>query len=279
MVEQQSKLEQSPGNMKSGDRENTRKPRKHRDEIKFRKYVFTWFGATEQKIKEFIAYCEKRNYKYMLGDEICPTTGKQHWQGYVEGKNSWAKSTLDRLIDGGWCESAKGSVKDNWKYTGKDGKVLTNFTEEEIKANDTEEIVIDTLKHRIETNRFKINWSKQIETDDDYREAAEYIKYMSMVEKYTILNRSRTEMIKQITKSYKAMKGKLKGIIIFGECDIEIISELENGIILDSNGNVLTWDNYKVPVRHIFRMAKTEEVVVKIPKVKDIINYTETKRT
>lgn len=269
MVEHENKHEQSPGNMKSGDRQHTRKPRKHRDEIKFRKYVFTWFGATEQKIKEFIAYCEKKNYKYMLGDEICPTTGKQHWQGYVEGKNPWCKSTLDRLIDGGWCESAKGSVNDNWKYTSKDGKVLTNFTEEETKGNNTEETIIEALEERINLNPFYKDWHKQIENDHDYHQAVEYTKYMSMVEKYTILCGSKTEITKKLTKSYKAMKGKLKGIIVLGKCDSETLSKIENGIIDDSNGNTLIWDNWKIPYRNISRIEGKK--VAKIPKVKEII--------
>ena len=159
--------------------------------------------------------------------------------------------------------SAKGSVKDNWKYTSKDGKVLTNFTEEETKGNNKEEIIIETLKYRIETNKFYKDWLKQIENDDDYHEAVEYVKYMRIVEKYTILSGSRTEIIKQLTKTYKAKKGEIKGIIILGENDTETIVKLQNGIIHDSNGNLLMWDNFDVPVRHIFKIE-----IVKIPKIK-----------
>ena len=250
MAERQNTLEQNPGNMEIGFCKKEKKPRKTRKEIKFRSYVFTWFNATEQEIKKFQDYCEEHNYKYIMGDEICPTTGRQHWQGYVEGKNPWCKSTLDRLINGSWCESASGSSKSNWKYTTKDGKYLTNFDPERLKGSGREEI-LEYLESQIKRNKYFLDKNlNNARNNGEQMDAMEYAKYMNMKEKWTILSGNKTDMLKQLTKIYRAMDGNLKGILILGSCDDILLNNLYMGIVHDINGKLIIWGN-RIEIRNI----------------------------
>lgn len=236
--------------MENGVCTRVKKPRKTRKEIKFRNYVFTWFNATEQEIKKFEDYCNEKNYKYVMGDEICPKTGKQHWQGYVSSKIPWAKATLDKLIGGSWCESAGGSLYDNWKYTRKDGKILTNINEIEINLNGRETI-IESLEIRMKRNQFFLNKNLEKANGRETMDAMEYGKYMNMKYKWLILTGNKTEMLKQLTKVHRAMNGNLTGILILGDCEDILLDGLYIGMINDINGRLLIWDSDKIPIRYI----------------------------
>jgi len=180
----QNSAELTPGNMKKGVSSSCVKPKRIQKEIKYRSYVFTWFNAAEQDVCKFIAFCEERELKYMLGNEICPTTGKQHWQGYVEGKNAWRKKTLQDLIGNSWCESAAGSQYSQWKYITKEGREFkTNFEIDKINKSGREDL-LETLEFRMKSNQFYLDDQRDFGHDHD---AAEYGKYMNMKHKYIIL--------------------------------------------------------------------------------------------
>lgn len=65
--------------------------------------------------------------RYLVyGRELCPTTGRQHWQCYCQLKKKTRFSTLKNLLDGDYhIEACRGSPKDNIAYCKKDG----DFTE------------------------------------------------------------------------------------------------------------------------------------------------------
>lgn len=61
--------------------------------------------------------------KYLVyGDEICPTTGRQHWQTYVVFNYQKTFRTVQKLYPGAHLEPCKGSPEANMRYCKKEGK-------------------------------------------------------------------------------------------------------------------------------------------------------------
>lgn len=95
--------------------------RGHRDgRQRARSYVFTWNNYTEDT-KE---YLRSLVFKYLIfGEEVAPTTGTKHLQGYIMFANPKEFSTTRELLSGAHVEIAKGSTEDNIVYVSKSGQV------------------------------------------------------------------------------------------------------------------------------------------------------------
>lgn len=65
---------------------------------------------------------------FIFGEEVCPTTGRLHYQGYVEMKKAYYVRVLtaevkDYMDKGCWLGERRGSQADAIEYCKKDGKV------------------------------------------------------------------------------------------------------------------------------------------------------------
>ena len=81
---------------------------------------FTGFNETGYEFNE-------NQMKYLVvGKEICPTTGKEHWQGYVELKNAKTFSAIKKLFKDNklHLEERKGNALQASNYCKKDGKYI-----------------------------------------------------------------------------------------------------------------------------------------------------------
>ena len=70
---------------------------------------------------------DEKQMKYLIvGKEICPTTGKEHWQGYVELKNAKTFSAIKKLFKDNklHLEERKGNALQASNYCKKDGKYI-----------------------------------------------------------------------------------------------------------------------------------------------------------
>lgn len=88
---------------------------------KHKNWVWTFHNYTDVNIEQI----KKTKYSYInFGKEICPTTGTKHLQGYSEFVCGLTRTAFQkRMGQKIWCESAKGSAKQNKIYTSKDGLV------------------------------------------------------------------------------------------------------------------------------------------------------------
>ena len=85
-----------------------------------RNVCFTGFNETGYEFNE-------KQMKYLVvGKEICPTTGKEHWQGYVELKNAKTFSAIKKLFKDNklHLEERKGNALQASNYCKKDGKYI-----------------------------------------------------------------------------------------------------------------------------------------------------------
>lgn len=82
---------------------------------KYRNWYMTIFNDTERdKVK-------KMNYKYLLmGEEICPTTGKKHYQTFIIFKSPVTFDSLKKKIPTTHFGKCDGTAKENVVYCKKD---------------------------------------------------------------------------------------------------------------------------------------------------------------
>lgn len=114
---------------------------------KTRRWCITSFEADMPKIDEkFINYS-------ICGKEVCPSTGKQHWQCYFEFKNPRAFSGIQKTFPGSHIEVAKGNGSSNQKYCSKEG----NFIEVGALSTQGERTDINTVTLMIKDNKSLID--------------------------------------------------------------------------------------------------------------------------
>lgn len=94
---------------------------RHKGESRARRWCYTSFG------KEKPCFNGTPVVYHIVGKEVCPTSGKEHWQGYVVFRSQLRFNQV-KTATGGSChlEVARGTVAENIKYCSKDGQ----FTEE-----------------------------------------------------------------------------------------------------------------------------------------------------
>lgn len=136
---------------------------------KYRNYCFTSFIG---KI-EF-----KKNMKYLLqGEEVCPTTGRDHIQGFVIFKNPRKLSGVIKEFGKISWRVCRGSIEDNIKYCKKE----LSFSEEGVlPTGQGKRLDLQQIKEEIDEGK-SIN-----EIAQDH--VAAYIRYHSGIEKYKRLS-------------------------------------------------------------------------------------------
>lgn len=105
----------------SGSTDSSVLEQKNKRSAPAKKWVFTWNNYTE----EDIVYCNTTVYKQckflLFSEEVAPTTGTKHLQGYLELKTKKRlKNVAELLKKKCHVEKAKGSREDQEEYIGKD---------------------------------------------------------------------------------------------------------------------------------------------------------------
>lgn len=84
-----------------------------------RNYCITVWEEVLELSDERIRYC-------ILGEEVCPDTGRTHWQGYIELHNAVRGTALHKILgiekDEIWFSPRRGTRDEARKYCMKDGK-------------------------------------------------------------------------------------------------------------------------------------------------------------
>lgn len=87
-----------------------------------RGWVVTIYDTAELDIFQKLEGVRYRCY----GEEICPTTGRIHWQSYIYFNNARTFNSMKKKLKTSHLIKARGSAKQNKEYCSKDGK----FTED-----------------------------------------------------------------------------------------------------------------------------------------------------
>ncbi len=92
-----------------------------------RKWCFTLNNYNLSDINTIIQAFQQKKWLYIFGEEIAPTTGTPHLQGYLEHKNAIMAKTIKNIHNSLNLRKAKGNIKENYIYCSKDGKFYTNI--------------------------------------------------------------------------------------------------------------------------------------------------------
>lgn len=104
-----------------------RKPKKKMSSrTKTRNWCFTWWNYTEDSIKHIEALANNTRVKYVqCQEEVAPTTGKHHLQGFIIFVNEVGPKSVKSVLDNAChIEMMNGSIEDNLKYCSKDESKL-----------------------------------------------------------------------------------------------------------------------------------------------------------
>jgi len=95
---------------------------------------------------------DKINY-YVFGKEVCPNTGREHWQCFMQLKNRCGLSTVKKII-GDECahiEQRKGTVQEASDYCKKDG----DFVEDGEMTSQGKRTDIDAIKKLVNEGKLE----------------------------------------------------------------------------------------------------------------------------
>ncbi len=115
----------------SRDLGNTKPSPKSKKVIRARRWCIVWNNYTQEELVKLKIYCDFNCKYFVLGEEIAPTTGTPHIQGYLEFKNQKVFSVLKKEWPKMNLQIAKGSRSQNLTYCSKDGKVQKSMNFQE----------------------------------------------------------------------------------------------------------------------------------------------------
>lgn len=125
-----------------------------------------WTFTAYMQAPELIPLIESKG-TYIFGEEICPSTGREHLQGYIEFHKKERPTECVKTTKIHW-EKARGSREDNIKYCSKEGKVHTNsnwiledeFMEYIHKPKDWQRKILKIISEPVDKRRMFWFWEK-----------------------------------------------------------------------------------------------------------------------
>lgn len=93
-------------------------------------FVFTCYDVSDAMKSRFETYINELCSRIAMGAEICPTTGRKHWQGRLtfKGKETISKSAVDIILTDtrGKIMWSKRAIYEESAYELKDGDIIFN---------------------------------------------------------------------------------------------------------------------------------------------------------
>lgn len=117
-----------------------------------RRYAGTLNNWTQEELDDMVNVCNEKGWKYVIGKEICPTTGTPHLQWLIWHKNPVDFHKIKESFPRAHIEKCKMSLKTNSNYCKKDGDYITNVYDENpkiaLKLLPWQEKILEMLKKR-----------------------------------------------------------------------------------------------------------------------------------
>ena len=110
---------------------------------RYRSFIYTLNNPAENGgTPELIGLLKTMCSYIIIGEEVAPTTGTIHWQGFCELNNQVTISKINKMAK--WhTEARKGSAAACDKYCRKDGKIICEYGKLPCPGKRTD---IETLK-------------------------------------------------------------------------------------------------------------------------------------
>lgn len=193
---------------------------------KYRSFAFTDYECDET------FYAGLTNVDYLVfGEEICPTTGRTHWQGFIHYHNPRSYESIRKIFKPRHIEVAHGTPQENRAYCVKDGKIIqeNGTIPKQGRRKDLEEI-----KDKIDTGH------TDVEISNDY--FSTWLQWHRALDRYRDLKEPRRNWKTKVTwiwgptgtgKTYKAINN--------GATPISIV----NGFVIGYKGeDIVVFDDF-----------------------------------
>jgi len=163
------------------------------------------FCFTDFKLER--AFYDTFDWTYLLcGDEVCPTTGRRHWQGYMHLPNGKTESAARKMMGGRHVEACFGTMEQNIDYCLKGGKNEIAI-EEGIRPAQGHRSDLESIREMLEKN------TEEVEIADMF--FGKWCQYRRSFEAYRLLKEPKRDWVTEIHylwgesgsgKTYEAIK-------------------------------------------------------------------------
>lgn len=147
-----------------------------------RNYCFTAYDGIEA---DNLRTCMIRKY-IIAGLETCPTTGRQHIQGYIELTDSVRISALKKIAPTTHFEKRMGTAEQAIEYCKKEGK----WKEEGERSKQGKRTDLEELKESLDSNKSKKEISEL--------HFSSFIKYDRGIDKYRVLHETPRDHVTEL---------------------------------------------------------------------------------
>lgn len=93
-----------------------------------RAWCFTYNNYKADTKEIIIDAVKRRGWEYVIGEEVAPTTGTKHLQGYIRAKCQTTFKIIKQLLGTAHITAAKGTPGQNLAYCSKGGVFESNIT-------------------------------------------------------------------------------------------------------------------------------------------------------
>lgn len=233
-----------------------------------KKWCFTYFPNGTDRDREFEEMLGSNGSNYFYSEEICPTTKRLHWQGFVIFDRKIRPLEKHSMYKASW-ESMRGSVEENISYcTKEDGRQGTNIPrlKKQLSGLEGHELypwqqkVLDILKE--EPDRRTIHWIHDFRGCGGKTSLIRHICINHPNDTVMLINGKASDL-KQLI--FNHMKGNLKNTVrnilinltrsVEDRVNYAVMEEIKDGLICHTKyegGFVI------IPWPHIIVMANFE---------------------
>lgn len=89
--------------------------------MRYRSLLFTDYNYTELEGDEYLEFWKQLGYKFIVFQlERCPSSGRLHWQGFVQLSKQRTRSKLQSIFRGLHCEKRRGTIAEAINYCEKE---------------------------------------------------------------------------------------------------------------------------------------------------------------
>lgn len=143
---------------------------------KFTRFVFTWNNYPLDYKDKLMAL----HFRYIcFGEEIAPTTGTKHIQGYIEFKQQLRMSEMQKLfkpLGVGFFEPAIGTREQNREYTSKSGFFFEHCNEK-LEKKQGKRTDLDVVREMIDSGSTIADVHSCVTSYQSLKFAESYVKY------------------------------------------------------------------------------------------------------
>lgn len=150
-------------------------------QVKFRRVSFTYFKDDLPSWEELKS---KFPHDFIIGQiEKCPTSGRNHWQGYVRLAKQFRINGLKKLLPGAHFENAKGTEAQNITYCSKEDTRVSGPYESGDRQKAGKRKDLDTVREMVKAGKRLRDIAEVVKSYQGLKFAESYIKLQAAPER------------------------------------------------------------------------------------------------